>query len=1377
MEINEKKQILKYFKNCITEDTKEELSIEIESKKLNKINSNKIFFPDKDVNYDFNKEINYTFPDLENFYSVLQKDWINKEVWSLNLEKVDEVDLHFKELFLEKCFHEYKINQNWDKKNILNKNIKTLIDFIKWDNNPLRKKIIKQINNHIYYLKTDKEYLNWEKLEKLFYSWDNKEDIEKIEFFWNLDFIDFYDTNKTEKIYLCLENVITERNKKLIFQPLYFIEVEIEENTKEHYFTLSLSESNLTFNFYVEYYKNKLFKLENKQEKEEWFELENDIEWLTNFESKINLYKSKIKKSFDKNNINKSISLISANDIAYIKWLLKEYNQLIDDKDLSNTKNTWLGFMFNETNIEKNHIDKLTNFTLLNKEQNNSVKESLENNLSIIVWPPWTWKSQVVVNIMLNAYINNKTVLFASKNNTAVDTVLDKVSKLDLSYYPFLRLGSKQSQDEWGPKIINKLKQNTLTNTISYNNIEDILENLWKLEDNIKQIEEKYLKYYENYEDLEIILNNYDEKFKEYLHKEDNINIDFNELKNYLNKYHNTLNKYNESKEELTKKDQKIKDFLSNNNSLKKLSEKIKNKTIEKVNFQNIIYKFKTINNELNKLEKKYNSESKKLLSLIKKNNYNFYLNKVSDELKNILIKDNFIDYNDIKISTLKLIWWELEETESFGIFKKLFGIQKKWFKENRVKYYEIIDKISNEKLKSYFLDIPESIINNSKLKDKIKEIIDAKDFEKTFTSNKKYSNELKNLEEYFNINKKELDNKINDITEELNNLYEIDFNNIKYKEIESIFSLSIELFWLENEYIIEKNNLNIIESDINNIKENIINFLQNNVNEYIYNYFLQNNSDFDYILKDIPNIINLEKINIKKEDIKESFNSLIELWSNITNINKQIFEVQKTLQSVSLDYISYKIWDNIKEIKEKLTLSVNNIYNVFSFRNDWNGSKDNYLVEKFKKIFDWIKIFITTNLSTFSLPLEEWFFDYLIIDEASQNDIASILPLLYRVKNVIIIWDPNQLQNIIKLDKKNIIRIFDTTLKKWSLNPSNYAENFKDIYNFQNSVFKSFESIYIWLMNKTFLKLNEHYRCHSDIINYSNYIISDYNLFPKVYQKNKSLENTWIPLWINWVWDIKTDNIQVTKRNESEAEAIIKYLKEIISILWNQVSIWVIAPFRNQVNYIKQLIRENWLEEYDNILVDTVHKFQWDEKDIILFSTVYPNAKASTFLNNVNLLNVAVSRARNSFLIFWDKQAIKSYKSDKWEELLYNTLIHYIESLEKSNDVVKNRKYDTEYEKLFFEELEKAGIKFDYQYQINEWEYNLDFRIKLKWANNYLDLELDWWVHDKQKSYDYTRNTKVEKLWYKVIRYSNSYMMRNMWEIIEWLKKICEVK
>ena len=82
------------------------------------------------------------------------------------------------------------------------------------------------------------------------------------------------------------------------------------------------------------------------------------------------------------------------------------------------------------------------------------VNNVLNQNISVVIWPPWTWKSQVVVNLLANMYINNKTVIFASKNNTAVNTVIEKLEKYDFPYFPFLRLGNKQATNEWLPKIL-----------------------------------------------------------------------------------------------------------------------------------------------------------------------------------------------------------------------------------------------------------------------------------------------------------------------------------------------------------------------------------------------------------------------------------------------------------------------------------------------------------------------------------------------------------------------------------------------------------------------------------------------------------------------------------------------------------------------------------------------------------------------------------------------------------------------------------------------------------------------------------------------------------------------------------------------------------
>ena len=46
-------------------------------------------------------------------------------------------------------------------------------------------------------------------------------------------------------------------------------------------------------------------------------------------------------------------------------------------------------------------------------------------------------------------------------------------------------------------------------------------------------------------------------------------------------------------------------------------------------------------------------------------------------------------------------------------------------------------------------------------------------------------------------------------------------------------------------------------------------------------------------------------------------------------------------------------------------------------------------------------------------MPLEPGFFDLVVIDEASQCDIASALPLLFRAKAAVIIGDPKQLRHI----------------------------------------------------------------------------------------------------------------------------------------------------------------------------------------------------------------------------------------------------------------------------------------------------------------------------------------------------------------------------
>ena len=77
----------------------------------------------------------------------------------------------------------------------------------------------------------------------------------------------------------------------------------------------------------------------------------------------------------------------------------------------------------------------------MNTEQRQAVRSALTRPLSIITGPPGTGKSQVVSNILVNAAWSGKRILFASKNNRAVEIVETRVNGLG-PRRTLIRLGS-----------------------------------------------------------------------------------------------------------------------------------------------------------------------------------------------------------------------------------------------------------------------------------------------------------------------------------------------------------------------------------------------------------------------------------------------------------------------------------------------------------------------------------------------------------------------------------------------------------------------------------------------------------------------------------------------------------------------------------------------------------------------------------------------------------------------------------------------------------------------------------------------------------------------------------------------------------------------
>jgi hypothetical protein len=83
----------------------------------------------------------------------------------------------------------------------------------------------------------------------------------------------------------------------------------------------------------------------------------------------------------------------------------------------------------------------------LNTEQRQAVRSAMNQKLTVVTGPPGTGKSQVVTALLVNAAWQGKRVLFASKNNKAVDVVEQRVNGLG-SRPILLRLGAKAYQQQ-----------------------------------------------------------------------------------------------------------------------------------------------------------------------------------------------------------------------------------------------------------------------------------------------------------------------------------------------------------------------------------------------------------------------------------------------------------------------------------------------------------------------------------------------------------------------------------------------------------------------------------------------------------------------------------------------------------------------------------------------------------------------------------------------------------------------------------------------------------------------------------------------------------------------------------------------------------------
>lgn len=173
---------------------------------------------------------------------------------------------------------------------------------------------------------------------------------------------------------------------------------------------------------------------------------------------------------------------------------------------------------------------------------------------------------------------------------------------------------------------------------------------------------------------------------------------------------------------------------------------------------------------------------------------------------------------------------------------------------------------------------------------------------------------------------------------------------------------------------------------------------------------------------------------------------------------------------------------------------------------------------------------------------------------------------------------------------------------------------------------------------------LYEHRRCYDEIVGYCNALCYHNKLIPKRGPRDSA---PGLPAMGHLHIDGKCERRGGSRANQLEAatiaEWIVRHRTELEARYSKKIHeiIGVVTPFGGQVAAITKACVDRGIrvgKEDGEMTVGTVHSLQGAERLLVIFSPTYSRNADGGFLDrSPSMLNVAVSRAKDSFLVFGD--------------------------------------------------------------------------------------------------------------------------------------------
>lgn len=276
-------------------------------------------------------------------------------------------------------------------------------------------------------------------------------------------------------------------------------------------------------------------------------------------------------------------------------------------------------------------------------------------------------------------------------------------------------------------------------------------------------------------------------------------------------------------------------------------------------------------------------------------------------------------------------------------------------------------------------------------------------------------------------------------------------------------------------------------------------------------------------------------------------------------------------------------------------------------------------------------------------------YIDLLMIDEAGQVSTEIAAATVCLARRALVIGDVHQIEPVRELPE----RIDRVNLRAHGLAASEEEEEAllaSGLAVSQRSLMEAAQRATRSAGDTGGLWLQEHYRCVPEIMAYCNELA--YGDILKA--KRPSREGRVLPALGYAQIAGRAQREKSSWHNSREARVIAGWLAQEGPRLVESYNdsgsaprlsdlVGVVTPFTAQARLLKEELKntegqgESSKVDLSEITVGTVHTFQGDERPVILFSPVYDRSNRGLrfFDRGVNMLNVAVSRAQDSFLVF----------------------------------------------------------------------------------------------------------------------------------------------